>query len=552
MDKYLFKNGLQDDSGKELVFKSKTWIPIGDNNGTSYTSKRVNFDLASIANSGEDYFNPSESMVQIPLVLSVRTTNTTASASLLANNSTTATQNAFVAGLKNGSYNIINSINYKINGNEIITNDRCENMKINYEVLSTWNTDTMLKRGEDLHFYKDDANSLGYSSAHGVYNNVIDDVAFASTTGFTNDANVGKRERMRRTSINPSATEHSPFMDVAKMQQSHNDYVVVDDLTNNNVQCLNYMILASFKLGDLHPLFRNMPLTKNISQYLSIELNVNTIATTTYSTAHVITGVSLNDETNTLPYQLTAAGRGLPLRASNGGTIETCLSVRKGIFGSTPTHDIGRCEFQACFVRLNDVYNDAYLSDSIRNIVYNECYAQFGSELAGVGTTSTVNQLISGNFRKLRKLIIMPFLASSANVIGLSPIKSPFSSEPSTLSPCLKACDNLQVRVGTKNVYQKALQYDWEQFTNEVQPDNVMNGAMDNELMSGLISRSDWQKCYGFKVVDLSRIVPENDMEPKQITVQFTNNSVKAMDYYVFVYYEKSMELTISTGDLTL
>ena len=116
MDAILYKASLQQGQEKELMFNHKQWIEIVDNNGKSYNSRRVNFDLANVSNSGQDFFNVKESLVQIPLVLDVQFTSSSAATSML-ETATNSVSSQFVASLKSGAYHIINSINYKINGN---------------------------------------------------------------------------------------------------------------------------------------------------------------------------------------------------------------------------------------------------------------------------------------------------------------------------------------------------------------------------------------------------------------------------------------------------
>ena len=553
MDAILYKAGLQQGQEKELMFNHKQWIEIVDNNGKSYNSRRVNFDLANVSNSGADFFNVKESLVQIPLVLDVQFTSSSAATSML-ETATNSISSQFVASLKSGAYNIINSINYKINGNEVITFDRMENLKINYEVISRWSKDSLLKKGSDMYVSPDDAHSYSYDTLKGATNVTLKDTStsFDATKGFQVKSNTGRLERMKGLA-NYDVAPHSLFFNNASQRAKNNDYVNIGAFNSSTgTQTITYFIMAQFRLSDLHPLFQEMPLTKNISQYLSLEMNTDTELTFTVA-AKAITAVSVSNETNTLPYQLSAVDDGMNLLSgTTAGSIKTCLSIGRGKY-SLLAHNRESCYIQACFVRMNADYAERYLSSPVRSLVYNECYAQFGTGLSNIASGANVNQLISGTFRKLRKLVIIPFLDATSNgTIAIAPEKSPFASEPSTCSYSAGSMDNFNVRIGTQNVYSQNLLYDWEQFTNEVQPDNALNGGIEYELSNGLISKSSWQKCYGYRVVDLSRVVPENDLEPKQITVQFRNTSLKAMNYYVLVYYEKNIGLDISTGELTI
>jgi hypothetical protein len=87
---------------------------VVDSNGGSYTSNHVTFNLDNFYNSGTDYFDRAESNVTIPLNLLVEFKNITDNSALVANE----TANTFCASLKHGSYQVIDKINFKLNGNE--------------------------------------------------------------------------------------------------------------------------------------------------------------------------------------------------------------------------------------------------------------------------------------------------------------------------------------------------------------------------------------------------------------------------------------------------
>jgi hypothetical protein len=198
MDTYVLEKSMNGESASSLIFEQKNWIAIPDSNASQYSSNKVNFVLDNIGNSATDYFNFQESFVQIPLNLSIKFVASTGTAPLLT--SITSIENNFMASLKSGSYNIIDKINYKLNGNEIITNDNYENIKINYKILTSWSSETVQKRGDELYFAKDDVLTTNWSSTYGIVNTSIKP---ATTFGaYYSSPNLPRLARMRKTSFN--------------------------------------------------------------------------------------------------------------------------------------------------------------------------------------------------------------------------------------------------------------------------------------------------------------------------------------------------------------
>ena len=321
---------------------------------------------------------------------------------------------------------------------------------------------------------------------------------------------------------------------------------------------MNYVIVASFRLADLHPLFENLPMMKNPSQYLSLTLNTNMIHTISLDSSGALTAVSITNATNTCPYQLTEVGlnsaTGLNVKNNLAGTISASISVGtcKNVHSDNAvSSDLKQCLFHACFVRLNTPSFDLYSSSvQPKPVFYEECYAQLISSIA---SGASVNQIISGTFSKLRKIVICPYITSTRGTINtLHPFQSPWCSEPSTCTAYVGnvAMTNFNVRVGTQNVFPSNIVYAYENYLQYFKSQNAINGGISNYLNNGLITQSDWENGYGFRVVDLSVQNQSNDLASKQITVTFKNDSTVTMDYIVLVYYEKNLLVNTERGTL--
>ena len=116
-DQFVLQQSIEDNQ-HDFLFTKKQWIATTDSNSGNYNQGQVIFDLSNIANSGQ-YINFLESYIHIPLVHSVQFTGDTNAAYLL--KSELMYKNNLMASLKNGSYQIIHSLNVKLGNNEIVS-----------------------------------------------------------------------------------------------------------------------------------------------------------------------------------------------------------------------------------------------------------------------------------------------------------------------------------------------------------------------------------------------------------------------------------------------
>ncbi|MFN9113115.1 MAG: hypothetical protein ACK5XN_23850 [Bacteroidota bacterium] len=147
-------------------FSKKSIIYSNDTNNSQYTNM-VQFDLSSFANVQNGFLNLSEATLQIPIVITAtlpdgQAINATTGANYCLDN--------FIS-LKNGAWNIINSISCNYDGKEVIMQNNFTNAWVSYKVLSTWSQDDLKNFGPSCLFYPDSANTW-------VYNNV--DIADSS------------------------------------------------------------------------------------------------------------------------------------------------------------------------------------------------------------------------------------------------------------------------------------------------------------------------------------------------------------------------------------
>jgi hypothetical protein len=97
MDEYSYYSS-QAEQKNEFLFSNVQTNYVTDSNNSSYPNGQVTFDLSTLSNSGK-YIDFTSSFLTIPLVLNVNLTTTGGAQA----------ENAFVASLKNGYHQLINS-----------------------------------------------------------------------------------------------------------------------------------------------------------------------------------------------------------------------------------------------------------------------------------------------------------------------------------------------------------------------------------------------------------------------------------------------------------
>jgi hypothetical protein len=145
-----------------------------------------------------------------------------------------------------------------------------------------------------------------------------------------------------------------------------------------------------------------------------------------------------------------------------------------------------------------------------------------------------------------KRLIIIPVLAPSANGgINLSPLYSPFATEPATVCPF--ALNNLQISMSSVPIYGANQNYSYEQFMYEMN-----NMGVDANLMNGVVSSrisyKHWNNNYGYIVVNLARKSPEDELNTVSIDIQFKQSSLLKTNYWFYVEYEKAITINLLNG----
>jgi hypothetical protein len=193
----------------------------------------------------------------------------------------------------------------------------------------------------------------------------------------------------------------------------------------------------------------------------------------------------------------------------------------------------------------NPVFETSYLSSPVKKIVYTDIYQyQIVNQITAGGT---FNNLITNGIANIKSVLCLPFFSSAANGL-IPPIQSPFDTAGGgTTSPlCLLTQFNIQI--SGQNAIYNTERYAYEQFLNQVQGQNAVNGDMTDGLTSGLIDQKAFEMSYNYYYVNVGRMLPVEEAVPKSVSVLGTNMSLNPIDLYIFVEYGVEVSVDVLTG----
>jgi len=160
-----------------------------------------------------------------------------------------------------------------------------------------------------------------------------------------------------------------------------------------------------------------------------------------------------------------------------------------------PAHKMNSCRIYAPTIDLQPARALSYIQENrSKYIEWDDIYA---SQLLNVGSGSSFNCNITNSIAGIKAIVIIPFISSTingrgannlANVTPFSPCVSPFASEPSTTSPLL-SITNFNMQLASENILATNINYNFEEFIEQLLPANSINGGQSLGLSSGLIDQ---------------------------------------------------------------
>ena len=549
-------------------FINKDWQYVNDQNNGSYASGQVIISTETLSNSGK-WVNFQEAYLKVP-VIAVVSSKTGGVAQDM-----TAAGTEFVAGLKNGHWNLIHSMVVEYNNTAVVQSTAFTNVYSSFKAHTTYSLDDVKTVGPSIGYSPDSetswafanpASSFGFGSCNNSnwVNNHNSRLAYG--TNSLNSGNRGFLERQLNDQPTLGQNGSQLLTDTNKM---------TDTLQNRIWKDTNYVaiyITATIRLKDIANLFEKFPVVRGATFKFTINVNQSSFKVTKKrgTTNAQLFGANLTDATG--PRMVITEMQSLngtnPLMIASSFGSDAAITSAGAIFNSD--HATGSVISASCYVgavtsqehnslnlrstfpvrlyaplyTMNPLRLEEYLNMGQKLIQYTDIFSYNLNNVA----TGGFNQTISNGMSGIKKVIVCPFVASAANG-GYTPAMSPFASEPSTTSPFPGgALSELNLKIAGMNVLQNNIKYGYEAFLHQMYGINSINGGVTSGINSGLISQRMWQNNYQYYVFDCSRHLPEEDRVSKAVEIYGKNNSLVALDLFVFIEVQREIKIDIATG----
>ncbi|GMF65605.1 unnamed protein product [Phytophthora lilii] len=196
----------------------------------------------------------------------------------------------------------------------------------------------------------------------------------------------------------------------------------------------------------------------------------------------------------------------------------------------------------------------AIISKPVKKVRYNDCYAQWFYQRAGIGKQSTQHNTsfdlqLSASVKNAKYVVVLPFAEQTGSFASaaVQQFQSPFDSAPWTLHPG-SSIRNFNVRIGSSQTFDISHDYDFHHFTNEVAKIGAINGDLTPELVNGLLDYQTWSLTNRVLIADVSRLT-EKDV-PQSIQIQGVNAGCQGVNMLVLVISEQELSYDRLTGEV--
>jgi hypothetical protein len=242
--------------------------------------------------------------------------------------------------------------------------------------------------------------------------------------------------------------------------------------------------------------------------------------------------------------------------AAATAVVNVALSIVRTQFSQMTNANLScpitSCRLYAPAYTMSPIAEQRYLSlTPTKRIVYNDIF-QFSFPSQSIN--SPFNILVTNGIPNIRSVLVLPLLPRGSNGVAAAggqttaSVLSPFCSTPSSPDPLI--IQNFQIQISGKNLFINQLQYDYEDFVEQLVSSNQLNGSLTTSLASGLVSKKDFQNLYRYYYGNCSRSLPSEEGVSKAIQIQGTilSPTITACDLMVFVEFEREVTIDVRTG----
>ena len=561
--------------GTSSVFVRKDWIAILDNQNQNYQGNQCVIDTSQLANSNK-YFNYREAYLTVPLLLTL--TQTIGSAAAFAP-ATAATSPDYVMGLRNWYGSIVHSMTVDYNGTTIVQQTPYCGMWNTFKLMTSLSYQDVITNGASMGFWPDDGTSFEVSNAvstEGIADAVTNNKnlgSFPVVNGAFNTFNTYNEGLLRRqqgwnfdpagivgagytyaTNASPTSLTSTSNLNLLWKSYVFNKVSATGGPPTTSAGVVQVAITAQIYLKHLHSFFERVPLLKGV--FMKLTFNFNQASTNfTVNSADAYATCSVQSPLggiNPIMLASAAAGHGAAclVEGSYIASIsvgKTCLNASQSSIGANvQTSPLsGSVLLNVPAYTFNPTFEVSYLSSPIKKIVYSDIYQyQIVNQLSG---GQTFNNLITNGISNIKSVLVLPFFSSASNG-NLLPIQSPFEGAGAGMTSPMCLLTQFNIQISGQNAIYNTERYAYEQFLNQLQGANAINGNLTDGLTSSLIDQKNFEMGYNYYYVNCGRMLPVEEMVPKSVNVLGTNTSLRAIDLFVFVEYGVEISFSILSG----
>lgn len=559
MDSVVYDLSSQTESEPNIFIK-KDWISILDNQNANYSGNQCVIDTSQLSNSNK-FINYREAYLTIPMQLCMSTV--TASNTFAPQTGLTGAD--YAVGLKNWYGSIIHSISVDLAGSTIIQQTPFQSLWNNFKLLTTLSYQDLLTIGPSIGFYPDNSSSWSYNSSASVYgsigvsNNVNNYVApvVQGALNSLEQSNTGMYQRQKLWNFNSlglTGVSQSAFS--ALISQNNLNTIFKSQVIKCQAGVWQANIIATVYLRHLHSFFDKIPLCKGVFMKITLNLN-NTVVAFNQTTGKVMTQTQASCQfplggVNPIMIASAVAGSG---SQSALGTVATDYTVSLSVggkpidqasFNAGTSGPLLNITLSVPSYTFNPIYEQAYLSNPVRKIDYEDIYQY---QVLGVQAGGTFNNLITNGIAGIKSVLVIPFHSAVTAVnSAISPLQSAFDSAGGGTTSPLTFLNNFNIVISGQNALYNSQRYTYEAFLNQLNGQNGVNGSQMDGMSSGLISQYDFESSYNYYYVNVERCLPMEKGVSKSVNIIGQNMSAFNVDLYVFVAYAVSVSLNLFTG----
>jgi hypothetical protein len=557
-DQFVYKDAMAS-QGTPNIFLRKEVLSINDNMNGVYSSNSAIIDTSQLSNSNKymDYKN-ARLIVPLLLTLSSDTANVFAP-------DTAATAVPYGIGLKSFYGTICNSIQCEYQGITVTQQTNLLPIHNTMKLLTTMSWDDVRSMGPTLGFFPDNALSVGFEASDSTKGrgtcNTTNKLEFPTVTGIDNayeKSNGGFLSRQIMCNYDPEGLSgdggaaFSTLLTGTSCNALYKSYIFNKaNGTASHGGVYQQAVTAVVRLKDLSDFFAQLPLLKGV--FMKITLGLSNVSVNFTTASQVFTVNSINNPLGGVsPLQIASAasGNGCASLPDSTYTASVCVGnkvlnstqLQNGLVQTSPLASGITLEVDA--YTFSPVFEQSFLSQNIKKIEYEDVY-QF--QVNNVTAGSQFNQLITNGIAGMTSVCVYPYFTSTANG-GIKPIESPFCGDGAGTTSPLVALTNFNVIVSGSNVLYNNQLYDYQQWVNNLQGWNSVNGGKTDGLKSGLISQLDFETSYRYYCVDVGRGLPVEEAVPKSVSIIGKNESAKDIDLIVFITYKNRVDIDVITG----